>query len=317
MNNLSVNQILSAEFTLYESNPVIKNSGASPIVADPSLLTPDKSPDGLWHIFFHTTFGVWHASSADGIKFGKGEKICPRAMRPDINFIDGKYLLYYEHTRPLLFNALNIAGLAKWNSEIYVTESADLVNWSEPKPVITHTRGYEKSERGVSISNPFLLKTDDEYRLYYSCGLTFIKDCGFCEPTYISLARSNSPVSGFVSEEKPIISPDPAGRYTNLCSGCLKVYKVSDGFIGIQNGIYSLEGESRSAIMLLTSRDGISFEFAKMLLEPDPAVTWMAQYVYASHLVRYGDELRLYFNARNRADMLRGRECIGFARAKI
>jgi hypothetical protein len=238
-------------------------------------------------------------------------------MRPDINCVDGKNLLYYEHTRPLLFNALNIAGLAKWNSEIYVTESEDLVNWSEPEAVITHTREYEKSERGVSISNPFLLKEGDEYRLYYSCGLTFIKDCGFCEPTYISLARSKSPIGGFVSEEKPIISPDPAGRYTNLCSGCLKVCKVSDGFIGIQNGIYSLDGESRSAIMLLTSRDGISLEFAKMLLEPDPAITWMAQYVYASHLVKYGDELRLYFNARNRADMLRGRECIGFARAKI
>ena len=44
---------------------------------------------------------------------------------------------------------------------------------------------------------------------------------------------------------------------------------------------------------------------------------WMAQFVYASHLVRYGDELRLYFNARNTANMLAGRENIGFAHARV
>ncbi len=43
----------------------------------------------------------------------------------------------------------------------------------------------------------------------------------------------------------------------------------------------------------------------------------MSQFVYASHLVRCGDILRLYFNARNAANPLIGRECIGFAEAKI
>ena len=38
----------------------------------------------------------------------------------------------------------------------------------------------------------------------------------------------------------------------------------------------------------------------------------MAQFVYASHLVRYNGEIRLYFNARDTSDMLKGRECIGF-----
>ena len=43
----------------------------------------------------------------------------------------------------------------------------------------------------------------------------------------------------------------------------------------------------------------------------------MSQFVYASHLVRTGNVLRLYFNARNTANPLLGRECIGFAQAKI
>ena len=44
---------------------------------------------------------------------------------------------------------------------------------------------------------------------------------------------------------------------------------------------------------------------------------WMKQFVYASHLVRYGSELRLYFNGRDTSNMLKGRECIGFVKAEI
>ena len=35
------------------------------------------------------------------------------------------------------------------------------------------------------------------------------------------------------------------------------------------------------------------------------------------HLVKTGDKLRLYFNARNKAYMLSGREHIGFAEAEL
>ena len=44
---------------------------------------------------------------------------------------------------------------------------------------------------------------------------------------------------------------------------------------------------------------------------------WMKQYVYACNLVEYGGEMRLYFNARNVSDNLRGREKIGVFRAVI
>ena len=317
LSDLSLNQILSAEFEISPQSPVIRPFHFSFVAADPSLLTPGEACDGLWHIFFHTTFGVWQFVSDDGIDFKPRGKLLSRAMRPDINFTGGRYLLFYESTRPLLMNALNIIGLARWKSEIRVIESRDLVSWSRPKPVITHTRGYEKSKAGISISNPFYFEENGKSRLYYSCGLTYIKDCGFCEPTYISYAGSDSADGGYVSAPEPIISPDPHGRYTNLCSGCLKVYRLSDGYIGIQNGIYSEGGKSKSAIMLLTSRDGLDFEFRKALITPSPEREWMAQYVYASHLVPCGDELRLYFNARDKSNPLTGRECIGFASAKI
>lgn len=319
MNNLFLNQIINADFRISKSSPILRPWGGSFVVADPSLLTPDNSHDEKWHMFFHTTFGIYHSISDNGVDFKKAQKITGRAMRPNINRIDGRYYLFFERTRPLFFNALNVVNAAKWKSEIYVTESTDLMNWSTPKPVITNTKEYEKSERGMSISNPFLIQENGFNRLYYSCGLTFITDCGFCEPTHISYAESKSIDSGYVSAEKPLISPDKNNPYLNLCSGCLKVYKFSDGYIGIQNGIYEKDGKSHSAIILLISSDGLNFEFNKILVEPamDGEKDWMKQFVYASHLVKYKNTLRLYFNARNTADMIRGRECIGFAEAEI
>lgn len=318
MNNLTVNQIINADFKI-SSRPILKPFHGSFVVADPSMLTPDNCHDGKWHMFFHTTFGIFHFVSDDGIDFKKVQKVTNRAMRPNINYIDGKYYLFYERTRPLFFNALNVVNAVRWKSEIYVVESTDLLNWSLPGPVITNTRDYENSERGMSISNPFLLQENGVNRLYYSCGLTYIKDCGFCEPTHISYAESKRVDSGYVSAEKPLISPDKNDPYLNLCSGCLKVYKLSDGYIGIQNGIYEKDGKSHSAIILLTSADGLNFEFNKILVEPAviDGNDWMKQFVYASHLVRYGNTLRLYFNARDIANPIKGRECIGYAEAEI
>lgn len=319
MQNLTVKQIIDADFRISSESPILRPFHGSFVVADPSMLTPETSHDGKWHMFFHTTFGVFHSVSDDGIDFKKPQKITNRAMRPNVNYIDGKYYLFYERTRPLFFNALNVVNAVKWKSEIYVVESTDLIKWSEPKPVITNTREYEDSERGMSISNPFLLRENSVNRIYYSCGLTYIKDCGFCEPTYISYAESTKLVNDYVSAEKPLISPDKNNPYLNLCSGCLKVYKLNDGYIGIQNGLYEKNGKSHSAIILLTSDDGLSFDFCKILVEPAvvDGKDWMKQFVYASHLVKHGNTLRLYFNARNVANPIMGRECIGFASAEI
>lgn len=318
LTDITFEQFAAFEFTLYDGNPVLRHFGGSFTAADPTLLTPDLTPDGKWRMFCHTFFGVYCMDSDDGISFGSPVRIVKRAMRPNVNFIDGKYILYYERTLPLIGNALSLVG-GKWRSEIYATVSDDLKNWSVPFPVITKSRPFEVCKLGQSISNPFLIKTASGYRLYYSCGLTYIKDCGFSEPTYVSYAESDSPTDGFVSRERPIISPDKNSDYLNLCSGCLKVYRLKDCYIGLQNGIFSRKGKSHSAIMLLRSDDGDRFDFIKPLIEPQTLGSnkWMAQYVYACHLSCYKDELRIYFNARNTSNALSGRENIGFASCAI
>lgn len=318
MINLTFNDINNANFKLYDGNPVIKNPLTSFVVADPSVITPDKSHDGRWHLFCHTFFGVHRYVSDDGISFKPTGKIVNRAMRPNINYVDGKYYLFYERTRPVIMNLLSLAGF-KWKSEIYCTESTDLYNWCEPYPVITQSRHYESDSHGIAISNPFLIKENDRYRMYYSCGQTFIKDCGFCEPTHISFAESECINKGYTSLPEPIISPDKDNPYLNLCSGCLKVYKLKDCYIGLQNGIFEKDGKSHSAIMLLRSDDGVKFDFVKQFLTPQVCNgnKWMAQYVYACCLTYYDGKLRLYFNARNTANNITGRESIGIFEAKL
>ena len=318
MLNLTFKEFAQADFRLYENNPVINNPPSSFVIADPSVLTPEDSHDGKWHLFCHTFFGVYHYKSDDGISFEKVQKITNRAMRPNINHIDGRYYLFYERTKPVILNALSLIGV-KWKSEIYLTESDDLESWTTPRLALGKTREYEQDEHGQALSNPFLMKNGDMWRLYYSCGQTFIKDCGFCEPRHISFAESRRIRDGYVARPEPIISPDKNIDWLNLCSGCLKVYKLKDCYIGLQNGIFEKDGKSHSAIMLLKSDDGESFELVKPFLAPQKCGNnkWMAQYVYACCLTYYEGKLRLYFNARNVADNLRGRESIGIYEAEI
>lgn len=312
MIDLTFEEFLSKEFTLYNGNPILKHPASSFVIADPSVITPDVSHDKKWHLFCHTFFGVYHYESDDGLSFENKGKIASRAMRPNINYIDGKYYLFFERTRPVILNALSLLGV-KWKSEIYYTESTDLKTWTQEKSALSNTRYYEKDEHGTALSNPFLIKTENGYRLYYSCGQTFIKDCGFCEPRHISFAESKFVTSGYTARKEPIISPDKSKKYLNLCSGCLKVYRLKDCYIGLQNGLYEEDGKSHSAIMLLRSDDGESFEFVKPFLVPQKTQSsnWMAQYVYACCLTYYEGKLTLYFNARNTANNITGRENIG------
>lgn len=312
-------EIANANFQLYAKNPVITAFGVSPIIADPSVIAPKESHDGKWHLFAHGLLGIYSFSSNDGLTWENQGRVLPRGMRPDCSLIDGTYYLYYERTQTLLGKALSFLG-GKWRSRIFLSTSKDLKDWTEPKLIINNDREYTVDERGISISNPFLTKIGDKYRLYYSAGQTYIPDCGFCEPTHISYAESDSLTGGFLTRETPIISPDEDSEYLNLCSGCLKVYKLKDCYLGLQNGIYRKGDKSHSTIMMLRSDDGVNFEFVKALLEPqetnDRIKGWMKQYVYACNLVKVEDEFRLYFNARNTSSNLTGREHIGVFIAK-
>ncbi len=317
--DITFEQIKNGKFELYEGNPIVKRFGLSTIVADPSVLTPDES-DGKWHLFCHTIFSIQHFESEDGINFKRVGSVVKNAMRPDVNKIGDTYYLYYEKVQNSVVKGLSAFGFAKWFSEIYLVTSKDLKNWSKPKKIVGKEKPYHTCELGTSISNPFLIKINGKYRLYYSSALSYLEDCHFSEPTYLSWAEGDSPDGVFTSRDTPFMSPCKDNPLFTEGCGCIKVYALKDRYIGLINGIYTVEdGSSRSAIMLFESEDGETFNYVKNLVEPQTCGNsdWMAQYVYASSLVQYGGKLYLYFNARDTSNPILGREHIGLARLEV
>lgn len=238
------------------------------------------------------------------------------AMRPFIMKHGPGFYLYYERYRPfqVLFSWLT---WWRWKSRIEVMSSADLDNWSAPKVVLRPGLAWHRdSPYGESVSNPCTVAAKDGFRLYYSASLRLVPDCGFCEPAHIGMATSVAATGPFVPEETPQLSPVPDRPWMNLGAGAMKVLRLDDGFVALQNGIYTDgNGKSGSAIYAVPSRDGRHWQLqrARCILSPDPAIAWRASHVYALDCRYVAGERRwyLFFNGRNRAHWTGGREAIG------
>lgn len=137
------------------------------------------------------------------------------------------------------------------------------------------------------------------------------------EPRFIGMAESDSIEGPYRKRPEPILRPSAGDPYCNLGAGAMKVYAEGDGFVGFQNGIYrDAEGRSRSAIRVLDSGDGISWRSLdpKPILAPE-ASGWKRGLVYQLDVVRFRDEYRLYYNARD--GWRRAKERIGVAIAPV
>lgn len=288
-----------------------------PLVADPSVILPEDSLDGNWHMFCHSLRGGEHYISSDGRSWKHSAFLFPAAMRLNVVKADDGYYLFYERPKNRYSIAMSMLPV-KWNSRIEVRKSEDLVHWSTPRTVLPPTLDWHvHSKFGRSVSNPFVLK-DDRWRLYYSASLAMVPDCGFREPLHIGLAfSSEGPEGPYHPMGEPILSPDNEHPWINLCCGALKVYKFeSDKYLGLQNGIYWNEDEKKSgsSILALTSTDGIhwTYQTGEPLLAPG-RYPWMASHVYALDCRYVASEKAwyLYFNGRNTAHWTKGREKIG------
>lgn len=307
---------------LYQEDPIVKPNFPSPILADPSFLFPEDSPDGLWHLFAHTIFGIVHYKSEDGVQWVKPKLTIWSALRPYIYLELDTYYLYYE--KPKWFHVpMSWFPFRKWKSHIEVRTSKDLKHWSKPTKVITPKYDFHKDQKwGESVSNPCLIKFEDRYRMYFSSSLSFVKDCGFCEPKYITVAESKSPLGPFAYFSHPILSPNDMDPFCNLAAGSLKVIAWNGHYLGFQNGIFwnPVRKESCSAILFLHSSDGLQFERINdtPILGPT-GKGWKASHVYACD-VHYSDAEKIfimYFNARNKAHWTVGKEAIGLFVGKV
>jgi hypothetical protein len=294
--------------------PVIVPPLGSPIVADPTFLLPAETPDGRWHLFAHSVWGVHAFTSGDGVRWTTGALVVRHAMRPFL-FRDGDtyHLLYERYPRwrlPLSW----MPGL-RWRSWIARRASRDLVAWSPEVVVLPATLEWHRNALGEAVGNPCLVATDGGVTLYYSASLVRVPDCGFNEPLHIARATAPGLDGPWRLDPSPLVSPDPRDARCNLGAGAMKVLRLADGWVGLHNGIAldPASGRSRSAISVRRSDDGVAWRYAHDEPIVAPTTGWRRRFVYACDARRESSgRWFLYFNGRDHAAMRRGREAIGF-----
>lgn len=316
---MQINDFRNLAFRLAQDTPIHSPPRFTPLIADPTVLAPDMTPDHQWHMFAHCVYGVQHFVSGDGIHWKKLKTEVRSALRPYIYREGDGYYLFYEKYAGLKLLFSFLPG-QRWYSQLEMISSRDLLHWSEPKVLVRPTLAFHEDRNlGKAISNPCLLKLGDTYRLYYSASLVRVPDCGFNEPLHIAYSESKEIDGNYVPSAEPVLSPSQQHKWNNLGAGSMKVLACEDGFVAFQNGIYEHEGRSGSAICLLSSEDGIRWEYLREapILQPDASKSWMASHIYACDPRIYNGKLFLYFNARNHAHWSKGSEHIGLAIAEL
>jgi hypothetical protein len=301
--------------------PLIDPPPFSPVIADPSFLFPEETPGGGWELFAHSAWGIHRYSSPSGTEWRDRGIVVPNSMRAFVRRIDGPsgeagYSLIYEAYPPLALVLTALPFRPRWSSRIASRRSPDLHWWGRSRILLAPSLPWEMDPLlGRSASNPCLIEDGSgNWLLYYSASLSWIEDCGFCEPRYLALANGSSPEGPFVPRETPIVDPADDATPGALGAGSMKVLPMDDGFVGLQNKIFKDgAGRSRSAIFVLRSEDGIAWQAAREgpLLAPAPG--WTSSHVYACDCrFRKADgRWYLYFNARDGWRIKEGRERIG------
>lgn len=295
----------SLRFVDHAANPLIEPAFPDWLIADPCVFLPENTPDGVWHLFANAILqGIQHFTSTDGVKWERVGKKVFGGIRPYVYKEGDTYHIFYE------------SALGWHGSGIYRRRSTDLFTWSEPDLVLAPQYDWEGGFVRTN-GNPCLVRHEGRYRLYFSAGVIFLRDCLFFEPKYIGVAESESLDGVFEKRAEPLIRPAPEPFFRNFGAGSMKVItpeEAGDGsWWAFNNGIYhDAEGRSRSEIRLLKSHDGYDWRLvseAPLLAPTDEG--WKRALVYAMHAVKVGQQWWMYYNARD--GWFIGKERIGLA----
>lgn len=87
----------------YQKNTLINPTFPSPVIADPTFLSPEETPDKRWHLFAHSILGIHHFISSDGIKWERLKGIVVlKSLRPYLFKENNLFYLFYEKILSLL-----------------------------------------------------------------------------------------------------------------------------------------------------------------------------------------------------------------------
>lgn len=256
-------------------------------LCDPAYLLPEESPDGLWHMFAHTAVGVEHLSSTSGLEWKREHLIVARGHSPCIFKENNMYYLFYEiHDRTSFFKKDDNSFSS---SRIMLTSSTDLLLWSEPKTILDSekiTRAQYKNGP-VRISRPQIIECDGGYRLYFGAGETRLYDTNQKATARLMYAQSDYLDRDYRVNPEPILDIEPDSLYRNLATGSVHIVKCSDGVAAFECAFSYDEERQKSTtnLLLLTSEDGTSFTFNK-LIQKTPTEGWASRYI-TSVDVRY------------------------------
>ena len=315
---MTTDDFVRLRWRVTHADPVLRAPALSPIIADPTFLMPHETPDGRWHLVAHSIWGLHHCTSPDGIRWSTPRLVIRHAMRAFLVRDGRAYHLFYERY-PALRLPLSWFPRPRWRSWIERRSSSDLVTWSKPATVLRPSlRWHRDPARGEAVGNPCTVRLERGWALYYSASLVLVPDCGFAEPLHIGVARADDLAGPWRPDPEPVLSPCADDARANLGAGAIKVLRLEDGFVGLQNGIAldPATGRSRSALSVRTSRDGAEWRWAHdaPIVAPDVSVPWRRRYVYACDCRPEPASARwyLYFNGRDHAPIASGREAIGF-----
>lgn len=276
----------------HANNPLIQPPLGEELLGDPTVLTPEESPDDRWHLFANSLAGIHHYGSDQGVAWATVQLsvVQGAAMRPFVFLEDGAWHLLYER----------FSGLS--TSEIVRITSSDLETWTEPVVVIAPELEWETTPQ-ATVGNPYVTRRDGQYWLYYSASGAELPDTGFPEPLWIGLARADSLDGPWIREPSPILGPDPDDPWRNHGAGSIKLLDDPVGglTIALTNGIYIDDGVTGSAIRVASSQDGVEWQDVcdAPVLRPE-GEGWKAAYIYGFDTARTeGGELRVYYNARD------------------
>ncbi|MFA6451540.1 MAG: glycosyl hydrolase family 43 [bacterium] len=287
-------------WTDHPSNPLIEPPRPEWMIADPTVLMPSESPDGRWHLLANSVWGIHHHTSDDGISWQRGKRLFP-GIRSFIMKHEGRYFVFNE------------TFIKPFVTAVVMRVSDDLIEWSDPKTILQPCFDWHNAHY-KACGNPCIVKWKNEYLLFYSASVIFLKDCLFFEPRHIGIARASSLTGPYTPDPEPIFSPEPDHPYRNFGAGAIKVVadEQNDILWGFNNGIYhDNKGRSRSCIMLLKSSDAVNWTQVhdEPIVKPEPG--WKRALVYAVDIKQDADRAYLYYNARD--GWFIGSERIGLA----
>ena len=97
-------------------SPLIEPPPFSPIIADPSFLFPEETPQGDWQLLAHSAFGIHRYSSPDGVSWKPRGMAVRNAMRAFVRPLpEAGYALYCESYPPLALAATALPIKPKMN----------------------------------------------------------------------------------------------------------------------------------------------------------------------------------------------------------